>query len=236
MGGDEEKFDQFMKTNQLVIDDEHGALGPHGTRALCTAIMGSAEGMSGAPCKLVKSVRIWRSDVNDDGAACLAELLRLGGAEVAISYLELLDNNVGFRGAKALGTSLSHGQNRSLLTLKLDYNATLGTDGCKALCQGLRTNETLKQLHLPYCAIDGAGGEPLGEMLSYPIAAPKSPRRLCIHVAAAASPRPRLLHGLSTSRPRRRRDSPPRKTSTEDLYGLSTSRPRRRRDSRLRGR
>ena len=33
LGGDEEKFDQFMKTNQLVIDDEHGALGPHGTEA-----------------------------------------------------------------------------------------------------------------------------------------------------------------------------------------------------------
>jgi len=164
---DEEKLEAFLKHNQLVVDDEHGALGPHGTRSLCTAIMGSGSGMNGAPCKLVKSLRLWRSDVNDDGAACIAEVLRLGGAEVAISYLELLDNNVGVRGARSLGQALTYGQNRSLLTLKLDYNASLGSEGVFALCQGLRTNSTLKQLHLPYCNIDEKGGPPLGEMLSY---------------------------------------------------------------------
>lgn len=56
-------------------------------------------------------------------------MLRLGGADVAISYLELLDNNVGWKGANALGISLSYGHNISLLTLKLDYNHTLGDDG-----------------------------------------------------------------------------------------------------------
>ena len=106
-------------------------------------------------------------DCSDDGAACLAEILRLGGAELPMAYLEMLDCNVGYRGAHALGQSLMCGQNRSLLTLKLDYNSSLGSDGCRALCQGLRTNATLKQLHLCYCGLDEDAGKPLGEVLSY---------------------------------------------------------------------
>ena len=43
----------------------------------------------------------------------------------------------------------------------------LGAEGVTALCLGLRTNGTLKQLHLPYCAIGPPGGAPLAEMLSY---------------------------------------------------------------------
>ena len=56
-------------------------------------------------------------------------MLRLGGAEVAISYLELLNDNVGPRGAHYLGASLSQNNNLSLLTLKLDFNSTLGLEG-----------------------------------------------------------------------------------------------------------
>jgi hypothetical protein len=48
--------------------------------------------------------------------------------------------------AAALGAALSLGNNLSLLTLKLDYNATLGAEGVVALCRGLRSNSTLKVL------------------------------------------------------------------------------------------
>jgi hypothetical protein len=48
---------------------------------------------------------------------------------VKIAFLELIDDNIGPKGATALGASLSVGQNLSLLTLNLDYNATLGSDG-----------------------------------------------------------------------------------------------------------
>ena len=58
-----------------------------------------------------------------------AELLRLGGSDVKIFYLELFDNNIGPRGAGALGSSLSYGNNLSLLTLKLDFNHSLGVEG-----------------------------------------------------------------------------------------------------------
>ena len=155
------------QSHQIVIDDEFGPLGAGGMRALCTAIMGTGAGMIPFPFKLVNSLRFWRCNIGDDGCASLAELLRLGGADVAIAYLELFDNNVGARGALALGRSLSCDMNKSLMTLKLDYNSSLGAEGVTALCRGLRTNSTLKQLHLPYCGVGPLGGAPLGEMLSY---------------------------------------------------------------------
>lgn len=159
---DEEKY----PIEQLIVDDEFGPLGPGGTRALMTAIMGSGPSMKGGPYKLLNSIRIWRSNIGDDGASSVAEVLRLGGADVKISYLELLDNNIGARGALALGTALSRRHNLSLLTLKLDYNSTLGTEGIVELCKGLRTNCTLKQLHISYCGITSDGGEALADLLA----------------------------------------------------------------------
>ena len=56
---DEEKF----PIKQLVIDDEYGPIGPGGSRALMTAIMGSGPGMKGGPYKLLESLRLWRSNL-----------------------------------------------------------------------------------------------------------------------------------------------------------------------------
>lgn len=96
-----------------------------------------------------------------------AEVLRCGGAEVQISYLELFDNNIGPIGGLALGQSLAYGGNLSLLTLKLDYNSTLGTKGVVNLCKGLRSNSTLKQLHLQFCQLEGEeSGNALSDVLS----------------------------------------------------------------------
>lgn len=159
---DEEKY----PIEQLLIDDELGPLGPGGTRALMTAVMGSGPGMKGGPYKLLKSLRLWRANCGDDGAAAIAEVLRLGGADVALTYLELLDNGISIRGANALGSSLSFGHNISLLTLKLDYNQTLGDDGLVALCRGLRTNMSLRQLHLQFCNLTAASGHALADLLA----------------------------------------------------------------------
>jgi len=159
---DEEKY----PIDQLLIDDELGPLGPGGTRALMTAIMGSGPGMKGGPYKLLKSIRLWRTNCGDDGTAAISEVLRLGGAEVAISYLELLDCNIGPKGANGLGMALSYGNNVSLLTLKLDYNHTLGSDGIMYLCRGLRTNISLKQLHLQFCNLTAEAGIHLSDLLA----------------------------------------------------------------------
>jgi hypothetical protein len=68
---DEEKY----PIEQLLIDDEVGPLGPGGTRALMTALMGSGPGMKGGPYKLIKSLRLWRANCGDDGAAAIVSFL-----------------------------------------------------------------------------------------------------------------------------------------------------------------
>ena len=49
----------------------------------------------------------------------IAELLRLGGADLKISYLELLDTNIGYDGCMALGHSLSYGVSIYFLSIRL---------------------------------------------------------------------------------------------------------------------
>eukprot|EP00619_Florenciella_sp_RCC1007_P006609 CAMPEP_0205916528 /NCGR_PEP_ID=MMETSP1325-20131115/8563_1 /ASSEMBLY_ACC=CAM_ASM_000708 /TAXON_ID=236786 /ORGANISM="Florenciella sp., Strain RCC1007" /LENGTH=341 /DNA_ID=CAMNT_0053283819 /DNA_START=113 /DNA_END=1135 /DNA_ORIENTATION=+ len=165
---------QFVIHPNEPMDPTEPRLGPGGARALALSILGSLlpQTKEDFPFlttyfKPVKSLRIWWSNIGDEGCKPLADLLRLGGAQIQINYLELWDNNIGPAGALALGRSLMVGSNRSLLTLKLDYNRDLGTEGVAALCRGLRTNSTLKQLHLPYCNIDSGAGAPLSEMLTY---------------------------------------------------------------------
>lgn len=80
--------------------------------------------------------------------------------------MELFDNNIGPKGTNAIGSALSFGNNLSLLTLKLDYNPTLGDEGVINLCKGLRTNATLKQLHLQFCNLTSAAGPYLAEVLA----------------------------------------------------------------------
>lgn len=77
-----------------------------------------------------------------------AEVLRLGGSDVKLFYLELLDNNIGPRGANALGASLSYGHNLSLLTLKLDFNQSLGNDGKFPDLEASTLNQTDKVYQL----------------------------------------------------------------------------------------
>jgi hypothetical protein len=121
-----------------------------------------------APFKAVKAIRMWHSRIGDDGACALAELLRLGGADVAVSYLELWDNKIGPRGCRALGVSLMVGGNKSLQTLRLDYNAELGSEGVSNLCRGLRSNGTLRQLHLAFCEVGPEAGLSLADALASP--------------------------------------------------------------------
>lgn len=66
-----------LPIDQLIVDDEYGALGPGGTRALMTSILGTGPGMKGGPYKLLKSLRIWKSNVGDDGASAIVSLRSL---------------------------------------------------------------------------------------------------------------------------------------------------------------
>ena len=70
-------------------------------------------------------------------------------------------------GGLALGRALAMGANLSLHTLKMDYNATLGTVGAVHLCTGIRTNCTLKYVCLKACRIGKDAGVYIGDVLSF---------------------------------------------------------------------
>lgn len=55
--------------------------------------------MRGGPYRLIKSLRLWRAHCGDEGARSIAEVLRLGGAEVQLEYLELFDDKIGLNGS-----------------------------------------------------------------------------------------------------------------------------------------
>jgi hypothetical protein len=168
----EEDRDELVQNQQLLIHPENPQdpnevrLGPGGARTLCTTILGIAPGMD-KPFKAVKSIRCWQSKIGDDGACSFAEVLRLGGAECQLQYLELIDNQIGARGCRALGVAIMVGGNKSLQTLKLDHNPNIGVEGVANICRGLRSNCTLLQLHLPFCGIDPIGARPLSEALAF---------------------------------------------------------------------
>jgi hypothetical protein len=59
--------EEALPIDQIIVDEEHGALGPGGTRALMTALLGTAQGMKGGPYRPLKYLRFWRSNIEDEG-------------------------------------------------------------------------------------------------------------------------------------------------------------------------
>ena len=131
---------RVLAPRQLCTD---ALLGPTGVRAVCAAMLGSGADMKLGPYKPLKSLRLWRVDARDAGASAASDVLRLGGEAVQVTCLEMMDCRVGPLGCLALGESLMAGANRSLLTLKLDNNSTMGDEGAVNLAKGLRTNASI---------------------------------------------------------------------------------------------
>ena len=119
----------------------------------------------------MNTLRFWRANAGDDGAAAIAELLREGGEDVKIAFVQLLDCNISIRGCDVLGNALRIGANKSLLTLQLDHNDAIGSEGVRALCKGIAYNKTLRRLSLTYCNVGPEGGEALKAVIAFPASA-----------------------------------------------------------------
>ena len=100
--------------------------------------------------------------------AVARRFLREGGEDVKIQFLQLLDCNVSVRGCDALGSALRLGGNTSLVTLNLDHNTKIGSEGVRALCRGIAYNKTLRRLSLAYCDVGTEGGEALKPVIAFP--------------------------------------------------------------------
>ena len=75
--------------SQLIVDNELGPLGPGGTRALTCAMLGGpradrpewgqeswAQGLAPGPYYKLKTLRIWRCNIGDDGAVAVVRWSR----------------------------------------------------------------------------------------------------------------------------------------------------------------
>jgi len=162
---------------QIIVcycEGDEAHFGPGASRALVGAVTGIGVGLppseSGEPMiySALTDLRIWNSNVGDEGTAALADMLRFGGKSLRLSMLELMHCRVGPVGALALGKSLSCAMNTSLTILRLDHNSSIKNEGMSALCLGLRTNSTLKDLSVQYCNLNGKeGGDAVSELLSF---------------------------------------------------------------------
>mmetsp|Transcript_15596 Transcript_15596/g.49752 ORF Transcript_15596/g.49752 Transcript_15596/m.49752 type:complete len:351 (+) Transcript_15596:246-1298(+) len=146
-------------------------LGPVGARALVEALMARQEGLTGAAYQLLTTIRLWRSNLGEEGVRAIADLLldtfkrKLEPNSVDISYLQLMDCNVTVAGCGFLSRVLQSGGNAALVTLNLDHNDQIGTAGLRALTEGLCTNVTLRRLSLAYCEIDAEAGRAVKNLL-----------------------------------------------------------------------
>ena len=62
-----------------------------------------------------------------------------------LGLLDLSSNDIGVKGMQVLGSALAVGGNTSVRCLKLNFNPdNENDDGVGKLCEGLRTNTTLK--------------------------------------------------------------------------------------------
>ena len=103
---------------QILIDGNDCYFGPGACRALATALLGrvgdkeNPESMNQEEpiiyCAL-QELCIWSGSLHDEGTMAIAELLRLGGAELQLNHLELINCDVQINGATAIGRSLSCG-------------------------------------------------------------------------------------------------------------------------------
>uniref|UniRef100_A0A7R9U7G5 Uncharacterized protein n=1 Tax=Pinguiococcus pyrenoidosus TaxID=172671 RepID=A0A7R9U7G5_9STRA len=152
--------------SEIVVEAD---LTPGNARALAAALL-APPGMSkmlGDVYTALKTLKIWRSNLGASGVSAIAELLRLGGADLQLALLELVDAGVEIDGAVALGRSLATGMNVSLRILRLDYNPGIGSEGIAALSRGLRTNRSLEELHACFCSLGPEAGVFLADILEF---------------------------------------------------------------------
>ena len=148
------------KFDELAIGDQR--LGPAGARAIAEALLGDE---SSQPFVDLYALRLWRTCAKDDGAVWLSRFLQEAKDRLRIRTVDLIDNDIGPRGAMHLGNALARGGYANVTRLSLEHNASLGSKGCEELCRGLATNSSLKELYLGHCNIGSDGGKYIAQLL-----------------------------------------------------------------------
>jgi Ran GTPase-activating protein (RanGAP) involved in mRNA processing and transport len=150
--------------NYMFIDEP---VGPAGVRAAVSALLGKHPDMKGGPYSKFTSLHFARCNAQADGAAAVAEVLRVGGEALPIANVQFVDCRVGERGCQALGAALGYGGNNTLKRLIVKFDETVGDRGASVLARSLRMNGAIEVLRLEYCNIGAAGARNIAKILEY---------------------------------------------------------------------
>lgn len=110
-----------------------------------------------------KRVKLWKSDIRDEGLRHICKYLDSVKANM-VETLDVLENKISPLGCQFLGKSLAN-PNLRIQHLKLDNN-NIGTEGLKCLSVGLRTNGCISKLSLKNCGIDVKGAIYIQQILA----------------------------------------------------------------------
>jgi Ran GTPase-activating protein (RanGAP) involved in mRNA processing and transport len=130
-------------------------------------MLGAHPDMKGGKFTAFTTMNFVRCNAQADGAAAVAEVLRVGGPDMPNTNLLFCDCRIGERGCQALGQALGYGGNTTLKRLKLQYDETIGDRGASMLSRSLRMNGVLEVLHLEYCNIGSVGCRGISKILEY---------------------------------------------------------------------
>jgi len=114
-----------------------------------------------------KSIRLWKANVEDEGARLVALFLE---ANVTVKCLEFMDCKLTNLGCEFLSRVLVPGSAAPLIELKLNYN-DIGNEGICHLAVGLRANSQLTHLELQHCGFDQGAVTHLVDIIVYKFSA-----------------------------------------------------------------
>jgi len=110
-----------------------------------------------------KSIRMWKTGCEDEGVRAICEFIKVCPSVV---ILELLDNAITKLGCEFISRTLVPEAKSSIQVLKLDHN-DFGSEGVKALAEGLSQNKVITSISLTYCNIDETAARSIFEILIY---------------------------------------------------------------------
>ena len=152
------------EVNYMFIDEP---VGPAGVRAAVSAMLGKHPDMKGGSYSKFSSLHFARCNAQADGAAAVAEVLRVGGEALPIANVQFVDCRIGERGCQALGAALGYGGNNTLKRLIIKFDETVGDRGASVLARSLRMNGAIEVLRLEYCNIGAAGAKNIAKILEF---------------------------------------------------------------------
>lgn len=129
----------------------HPALG--NATAYCSPLQVRALAESLAPYPYLQRLVFWSVAVRDEGVAALASFLSANRTVVAV---EATDCGLGVPGCKHLGEALV--RNKTLTSLKLDHNPSVGAAGAEVLGACLVRNVAVNTVSLTFCGIESEAG------------------------------------------------------------------------------